>query len=51
MGKKIYVTPAQVAAAKLAVKIAESRGEEPTAALIAIANARPGKKPREATER
>jgi hypothetical protein len=36
----LYVTPAQVLAAKLAVELSEEDGEEPDEALKAIANAR-----------
>jgi hypothetical protein len=39
MSDTVYVTPAQVLAAKLAIELSEEDGEEPDAALRVIANA------------
>ena len=39
MSETLYVTPAQVLAAKLAVELSEEEGKEPGEALRAIANA------------
>jgi hypothetical protein len=39
--KVVYVKPYQVAAAKLAIQLAESKGRKPNPLMVRIANAKP----------
>jgi hypothetical protein len=39
--KVVYVKPYQVAAAKLAIQLAEDQGRKPSPMLVRIANAKP----------
>lgn len=41
--KVVYVKPYQVAAAKLAIQLAEDQGREPDPLMVRIANAKPQK--------